>query len=369
MPWAMTWSRAFPPPSATMSGLTNSTTVNDAGALAAIAAIIPQTLGADLLGTFFGLVLYGLSVHQLYRYFRLFPSDAFFIRILVALVMTFETVHTVLTMHFCYNFLVTNYFNPVAFLNGVWSLDALPIVVSTIVFSSQLFFARRAYLAGPRFRPFVIFALLLVMAEIGFSIVITIKTFSQNYTRLNNEKWLISTTLGMPLAADLVFSVTLLIVLRVSRQCETSNRESKLDLFVIYVVNTGLLHCIVNVVALAVNLASINGTSTYYLLFNVIAARLYANSLLAALNSREVKPGNIAFDGSIGLNFIERATRRAAAETWNVPQVPEGPPSMIDIKMTTELETDHDLHWDQKTLEGGLHTADSAKDMQRVLPV
>ena len=43
-------------------------------------------------------------------------------------------------------------------------------------------------------------------------------------------------------------------------------------------------------------------------------------------------------------------------------QVPEAPPSMINIKMTTELETDsdHDLHWDQKTLESGLHTADSA---------
>ncbi|PIL29262.1 hypothetical protein GSI_09312 [Ganoderma sinense ZZ0214-1] len=337
-----------------MSGLANSTAT--AEALAAIEAIIPQTLGADLLGTLFGLILYGLSVHQLYRYFRLFPSDPFFIRILVALVMTFETVHAILTMHFCYDFLVTNYFNPKAFVNGVWSLDALPIVVSAIVLSSQLFFARRAYLTGPRFRPFVIFALLLVVAEIGFSIEITIKTFGQQLSNLGNEKWLISATLGMPLAADLVFSITLLTVLRVSRQCEKKKTcESKLDLFVIYVVNTGLLHCIVNVIALAVNLASINGESTYYLLFNIIAARLYANSLLAALNSREMKPGNIAFDGSIGLNFIERATRRAAAETWNVPQVPEGPPSMINIKMTTELETDHELHWDQKTLEGGVH--------------
>ncbi|KAM5539714.1 hypothetical protein V8D89_006527 [Ganoderma adspersum] len=344
-----------------MSGLTNLT---NPAALAAFEAIIPQTLGADLLGTLFGLILYGLSVHQLYRYFRLFPSDAFFIRILVALVMTFETVHAVLTMHFCYDFLVTNYLNPEAFENGVWSLDAVPIVVSAIVFSSQLFFARRAYLSGPRFRPFVIFALLLVVAEIGFSIEITIKTFSQKLADLGEEKWLISATLGMPLAADLVFAITLLTVLRVSRQCEKKTCESKLDLFVIYVVNTGLLHCIVNAVALAVNLASMNGVSTYYLLFNIIAARLYANSLLAALNSREAKLGNITFDGSIGLNFIERATRRAAAETWNVPQVPEAPPSMINIKMTTELETDHDLRWDvdQKTLEGGGHVHGHAKD-------
>ena len=44
----------FPPPLVTMSGLSNSTISPEA--LAAIQAIIPQTLGADLLGTLFGLV-------------------------------------------------------------------------------------------------------------------------------------------------------------------------------------------------------------------------------------------------------------------------------------------------------------------------
>ena len=41
---------------------------------------------------------------------------------------------------------------------------------------------------------------------------------------------------------------------------------------------------------------------------------------------------------------------------------------MINIKMTTELETDHEIQWDQKTLEG-LNTPDSNKDMRRVLSV
>ena len=43
---------------------------------------------------------------------------------------------------------------------------------------------------------------------------------------------------------------------------------------------------------------------------------------------------------------------------------------MINIKMTTELETDNDLRWDvdQKTLDGPT-SADSTKDMRRVLSV
>nr|VWO99486.1 UDP-xylose synthase [Ganoderma boninense] len=352
-----------------MSGLATSNPAT-AEALAAIEAIIPQTLGADLLGTLFGLILYGLSVHQLYRYFRLFPTDAIFIRILVALVMTFETVHAVLTMHFCYDFLVTNYLNPEALVNGVWSLDVRKVNPCLAILHTNYAFHVALGNSNRSERNCALIAALLCPSSVfewpafpsiryfrGFSIVITIKTFSHDLNDLGHEKWLISATLGAPLAADLVFSVTLLTVLRASRQCQKKACESKLDWFVIYIVNTGLLHCTVNVVALAVNLASMNGESTYYLLFNIIAARLYANSLLSALNSREARPGNISFDGSIGLNFIERATRRAAAETWNVPQVPEGPPSMINIKMTTELETDndHELHWDQKTLEGGAH--------------
>ncbi len=66
---------------------------------------LDKTLGVYLLGTFIGLVygvsplarftasqltlssptgrLYGISLHQMYRYYRLFPSDPRFIRILV----------------------------------------------------------------------------------------------------------------------------------------------------------------------------------------------------------------------------------------------------------------------------------------------
>ncbi|TBU23424.1 hypothetical protein BD311DRAFT_810745 [Dichomitus squalens] len=353
-----------------MSDPANASTVNDgANPLLALAGSLPRAFGADLIGTFLGLILYGLAAHQLYRYCRLFPTDALFIRTLVALVMTFETVHVILTMHFCYYLLVTNYFKPTALSSGVWSLSALPIVISAIVLSSQLFFARRAYLTGPKFRPFVVVATLLIMGEIAFSVVTTVKAQVDTNLEDLHEKWLISVTLGMPLAADILFTITLLVVLRLSRT-ETQRNESPFDLFTLYIVNTGVLHCICNVAALVTNLVTIHGTSTTFLAFNIVAARLYANSLLSAqvLNSRDKKRGNITFDGSVGLNFIDRATRRAAAETWNVPQSPERPPSMINIKMTTELETDQESQWDQQTLEG-LNTADSNKKMRRVLSV
>ena len=45
--------------------------------------------------------------------------------------------------------------------------------------------------------------------------------------------------------------------------------------------------------------------------------------------------------GAFGANIIARATRLAAAETWNVPHVPEAVHAgMLDIKVTTEVEGD-----------------------------
>ena len=62
------------------------------------------------------------------------------------------------------------------------------------------------------------------------------------------------------------------------------------------------------------------------------------------LNSRTllVARGVTIFDaGAFGANITARAARLAAAETWNVPHVPEAVHAgMLDIKVTTEVEGD-----------------------------
>uniref|UniRef100_A0A5K1JV17 Tox1 n=1 Tax=Ganoderma boninense TaxID=34458 RepID=A0A5K1JV17_9APHY len=86
---------------------------------------LDSTFGAVLIGTFLGLMLYGLVVHQTYRYFSLYPRDSGWIKALVVSTLLFETAHIVLSTHICYYYLVTNYGNADAIQSSVWSLGWL----------------------------------------------------------------------------------------------------------------------------------------------------------------------------------------------------------------------------------------------------
>ncbi|TBU59772.1 hypothetical protein BD310DRAFT_924154 [Dichomitus squalens] len=60
--------------------------------------------------------------------------------------------------------------------------------------------------------------------------------------------------------------------------------------------------------------------------------------MLSVLNSRDTDEGLIIFDETSGPSAIERANRRAVAQTWNIPQVPESAPGNIQIGIATETE-------------------------------
>ncbi|KAJ3005105.1 hypothetical protein NUW54_g4494 [Trametes sanguinea] len=89
-----------------------------------------NSLGAFIIGTYISLMLYGLTLHQSYRYFRLFPKDLLLMRIIVVATLILETVHTALCMHTCYYYLVVNYSNPAALLEGVWSIRLMPLLTA-----------------------------------------------------------------------------------------------------------------------------------------------------------------------------------------------------------------------------------------------
>ncbi|KAI0349195.1 hypothetical protein OH77DRAFT_1525853 [Trametes cingulata] len=83
---------------------------------------LDNTFGALLLGTFCGLILFGITLHQGYRYVR-FPAydkDSIIIKGTVATVLILETLHSALALHVCYFYLVKQYFDPLALLKGTW---------------------------------------------------------------------------------------------------------------------------------------------------------------------------------------------------------------------------------------------------------
>ncbi|KAI0709721.1 hypothetical protein C8Q76DRAFT_77097 [Earliella scabrosa] len=257
--------------------------------------------------------------------------------------MIMETAHAVMTMHTCYYYLVTNYFYPVALLSGIWSLIYAPIFISLITFISQLFFARRVFLIGPKYRLVVAISMLFYLVEIGVSVAAiyagaTIKTIND----LANVTHRVAASFAAAIVGDAFLTGALFHVVMHSRR-GLKRPESIIELGSIYIINTGLLHGILNVLALVLALA----LPTYLLHsgVNVVTTRLYANTLLAVLNSRQLNMSNgVTYEGStFGMNIIARVNRLAAQERWNVPQIddPSQPP-MIKVKVTTEMEGEGD---------------------------
>ncbi|PIL26438.1 hypothetical protein GSI_12196 [Ganoderma sinense ZZ0214-1] len=364
---------------------------------------VDDTIGATLLATFFALLFYGISLNQLYRYLRRFPTDDRFVQVIEGIysdvrlgtpqssfscsynpypTRVSETVHCVSTMHLSYFMAVSSLAQELTFVrHGLWSLKAIAISSAPIIFVTQMFFARRVWLVGPQYRLIMAIGVAVLLIEFGMSQLLSqdgaphahylpfrprmiptgfgIGKHFRGFYRLARRtdrrrddyarqllvtrrydtggvRWLVAAGLTTAFATDLLFTPTLTVAIWRSRRGQKGN-NSVAELFNTYVINTGLLHCIVNGAASITCLT----TSPYSLVYGIpqmTASRLYANSLLSALNSRDSQKGPTIFDsGSYGRNLIQRMNQRAAAQTWNAPQIPDEP-SVIHINVTTENE-------------------------------
>ncbi|KAI0749989.1 hypothetical protein C8Q80DRAFT_1269780 [Daedaleopsis nitida] len=300
-------------------------------------APLDNSWGAVLIGTYFGIMLYGLTMHQAYRYYRLSPNDSMFIKSVVYSVLAFETFHTVLCMHIGYWYLATNYGNPVELGNGVWSVDMIPLSAASVIMSSQLFFVRRVYLFGPKYKWVVYVAAFLLVVELALLAAATAEAFIQGtFLRFRHVTWLISAGFGTAAVADIILTTALIITLRSSR---TGFRRSDgvIEILILYAVTTGLLTTIFNVLTFL--FALIYTDNLIYIGFDIVASKLYATSLLAALNSRH----SLSDKGS-GISTVYGANSSSTprnptvlSDRWRTGQGPQSNSMQVHVETVTDL--------------------------------
>ncbi|KAI0759600.1 hypothetical protein BD413DRAFT_617691 [Trametes elegans] len=286
--------------------------------------------------------LYGIALHQCYRYYRLYPTDTRYIRFLVTAVMLLETAQIPMIIHTCYYSLVSNYGNPNALSKSPWSLKILPVFSGLIVFLAQIFFARRVALLGFAYKILVGVALVFFSLHMGLTIALTVVTIEvhspQNFGPSN--EWIFIVATFAATIADWLLAAGIISGLYRSRELHTSN-DSYCDLFVLYVINTGLLTGTFNFIPAV--LSAVKPKALIWVALNLIATRLYANTLFSVLNSRKRLSGQGVelFGGETHrLNVFARANHLAAVEQWNAPQIPDKAPTKISINVTAETEAD-----------------------------
>ncbi|KAI0633966.1 hypothetical protein C8Q77DRAFT_1156828 [Trametes polyzona] len=238
-----------------------------------------SVFGAFLLGNFVALIFYGVIVYQAILYAFAYQRDPVWLKSVVASAVLLETISAVLGMHSCYDFYITHHSRPLvdALSSRLWSLSLYPLALGLIMATSQ------RYEIGPR---------------------------TQSSLNASTLQDLISKAFLLALIADLMLTSLLIRVLHRSRT-GIKRTNSIIDLLIIYSVRTGLLTGIFDL--LTTIFAFTWPTNNVYMAFGLPGARMYAITLLSALNSRQWLSSRWAAGGDDvsqfdDINFAEPTT-------------------------------------------------------------
>ncbi|KAI1790583.1 hypothetical protein LXA43DRAFT_1146134 [Ganoderma leucocontextum] len=230
-----------------------------------------KLFGSVLIGTFLGLVLYGITLHQFYRYSRMYPSDRMVLKVTVYLTV--------------YYFLVSSFFQPEKLGEATHPMEWLPVTSGLIISTSQAFFARRAFLfARGWYKLLVLLAVVCLVAELGFTIATTVVEYIDTASGFSGQfvanTWLIACASGLAVCADTIITTVLIIALRQNRSGIKST-DSLMDVLVLYTITTGLITSLSMLSLFLVVTISPNDDGIYTAI-SVLVTKLYANTLLAA---------------------------------------------------------------------------------------
>ncbi|TBU25195.1 hypothetical protein BD311DRAFT_518941 [Dichomitus squalens] len=312
--------------------------VEEQVSLSALLTLVTASYAAFLIGTYLSIFLYGLNIHQAYRYLRAFSTDSLYIRWLVICVLVLETVHFVATIDICYHYLIVNYANPVSLVRGRWSLMTLPVWTGLVAFVSQLFFVRRVSLITSRFRIVIAVVAFGLLAELGLTFFAVAAIYLPSFSA-QSAATLSAAAFGMAGIADAALTVTLLFSVWQSRRGHARTQsESWIDVLQLYVLNTGVATSLFNLLAFITGLALSGPQTLVFSSLGCITTRLYGNTLLAVLNSRQQRGMEFVVDGERKMSIVE-AHIAAKLDLWNAPQLPQATaPRKISIQIMQESE-------------------------------
>ncbi|TBU42585.1 hypothetical protein BD309DRAFT_1010224 [Dichomitus squalens] len=347
---------------------------NNVTAATSAVPALDNSFGAILIGTCIGLMMYGVSSNQMFRYFRIYSGDKVYLQGTVVCLFALDTFHSIACIHASYHYLVTNYSQPQVLLVGVWSIRVLaPVTVRLVdavsqsqrlrspsllpvqgvtVLGAQSFYARRVYRIGSGYALVVAPIVLCMLGTGGFTTAASYEIFAQEtFAKFEHYTWLMSGGFAFSLATDVLLSVTLIVFLMRSRTV-FKRTNSMLRVLMVYTINTGLLTSALSLASLVFGLSQ--PENMIYIAINMLATKSYVNAVLAVVNSRrsivEFTRETGGF-GTFGLTTQQQISQRipARVETFRVSDVQR---DVIDVHWNMQPQNnvpmkDHGVQWTQ----------------------
>ncbi|KAL1674791.1 hypothetical protein EV122DRAFT_269110 [Schizophyllum commune] len=252
-------------------------------AVSELAAKAANSFGGMLLGTYFNLILWGVSITQTYLYFGVYSErDRMFIRIFVGFVFLADSVQAVFTMIYMYQTLISRFGEEKALNVATWVFSTDPALTGIIGGCIQLFFAWRIFVLTKSWLllcTVALFSIGTLLAGIGTGIAAHIVPEFANFQEF---KPVVIIWLAASAAADILIAVTLAWYLR-NHKTGFESTDNYIDRLIKMTVQTGMVTAVWATIDLLLFLLDNSGN---HLIFNFCLAKLYTNSLMSSLNSR-----------------------------------------------------------------------------------
>ncbi|PBK66346.1 hypothetical protein ARMSODRAFT_1021542 [Armillaria solidipes] len=243
--------------------------------------------GPMFIGLMFNLLLYGIMITQVYLYFAAYKQDKLVVKLFVLLLFLCDTINTVFDFVYLYDCFVLHFSEAAYLAKATWVFSTDPAMTGIISGLVQLFFAWRIFVLTSNLclcGIVVLLALLGTAGGIATAAESGITTQFLQFQRFQVDAvtiWLASDCL-----CDIVITFLLVRHLydRQGQKTGFKRSDDLVDKIIRTTVQTGLITSLCALVDLIIYLSLPTGI---HLIFNLPLSKLYTNSLMSSLNSRE----------------------------------------------------------------------------------
>ncbi|KAF7347181.1 hypothetical protein MVEN_01472800 [Mycena venus] len=247
---------------------------------------VPTTMGALLIGGFFASMLSGVVNLQTLLYFRSYKNDPTGFKFLVFSVWGLDTLHTAFIWAGLWDYLIGYYGNASKINYIPWSISLTVILTAIVTFLVHCFFAHRILLLSKRNWLMASPVIILALLRLGAASVSTWEMFHYKAFDLFklHARWIFTLGLSVSSAVDILIA-GLLFWLFQSNRPDTGHLKDVIDRLKLYAFETGSLTCIGTIVSMICWVAM--SQNLIFLGLHFVIGKLYANSLLVTLNTRQ----------------------------------------------------------------------------------
>jgi len=246
---------------------------------------IKLTLGALLIGSVASIYLSGTVVIQCLLYFQTFTKDKPRTKSIVAVVWTLDFAHTCMVIASNWFYLIQNFGVPGISDRIPWTVGATIALTAVLTIMVHTFFAHRVYSLSGKSWYITIPIGVLAICRVGFAMVTTSKLIRLKSFNLfvHTYSWVFTLGLSLAVCVDILIASSLCYFLNKSRT-GFSSMDTVINSITLYTIETGLLTCIVTTLSLICWITM--PTNLIFLAMHFAISKMYANALLATLNSR-----------------------------------------------------------------------------------